>query len=189
MGRIFVSSDLHFGHDKEFIWKARGFNSIEEHDEAIISNFNDTVGKDDTLILLGDCMLGNSDEMIKKFHQLPANIWLVYGNHDTDVRKKLYEASWNVDRILGYAYVLKYDKFQLYLSHYPTLTDNFNDENKFLRQQVINLCGHSHTKDRWADIDKGLIYHCEVDAHDMKPVLLDDIINEFIQKRAEKGNK
>lgn len=186
MGKIFVSSDLHLGHDKEFIWKARGFGSIEEHDEAVIENFNDAVGPDDTLILLGDCMLGNSEVMIKKFHQLPAHMWLIFGNHDSDTRKKLYADSLNVDRILGYADVLRYDKFQFFLCHYPTLTANYDDD-KFLRRQMIDLCGHTHTKDRWADIDKGLIYHCEVDAHDMKPVLLDDIIDEFVQKRAERN--
>ncbi len=183
MGRIYISSDLHLGHDKEFIWKARGFSSIEEHDAAIISSFNEVVQPEDTLILLGDNMLGDNDAGIKKFHQLPAHMWLVYGNHDSDARQALYEQSWNVDRILGYASILKYDGFTFYLSHYPTLTGNFEDEHKYLKQQVINLCGHTHTTDRWSDIDKGLIYHCEVDAHGMKPVLLDDIIDEFIRRR------
>jgi calcineurin-like phosphoesterase family protein len=47
---------------------------------------------------------------------------------------------------------------------------------------VINLCGHTHTTDRWSDFDKGLIYHVDVDAHDMKPTLLDDIIEEIKEK-------
>ena len=37
---IWFTSDLHFCHDKEFLYKPRGFNSIEEHDTAIIQNWN-----------------------------------------------------------------------------------------------------------------------------------------------------
>ena len=43
MGRIFASSDLHFGHDREFLWGPRGFRSSIEHDEAIIANWNSVV--------------------------------------------------------------------------------------------------------------------------------------------------
>lgn len=35
---IYLTSDLHFGHNKEFLYKPRGFNSIEAHDEQIIKN-------------------------------------------------------------------------------------------------------------------------------------------------------
>ena len=61
-----------------------------------------------------------------------------------------------------------------------------NYDEKSLKQKIINLCGHAHTLDRFADFDKGLIYHCEVDAHDNKPVLLDDIIQEI--KTKVRGN-
>ena len=40
MKKIYFSSDLHFSHNKDFIYKARGFTSIEEHDEEIIKRFN-----------------------------------------------------------------------------------------------------------------------------------------------------
>ena len=47
-----------------------------------------------------------------------------------------------------------------------------------LKKQVINLCGHSHTVNHFADMDKdkGYIYHCELDAHNMYPVSIDTII-------------
>lgn len=38
MRRIWVTSDLHIGHNKEFVYKERGFQSIEEHDSALLSN-------------------------------------------------------------------------------------------------------------------------------------------------------
>ena len=35
--QIYVTSDLHFGHDREFIWKARGYNSVDEMNEDYFS--------------------------------------------------------------------------------------------------------------------------------------------------------
>ena len=37
---IFLTSDMHFGHNREFIWKARGYSSIEEMNDTIINNWN-----------------------------------------------------------------------------------------------------------------------------------------------------
>ena len=41
--KIWFTSDPHFGHQKEFLWGPRGFNSSLEHDEAIIQNWNSVV--------------------------------------------------------------------------------------------------------------------------------------------------
>ena len=57
MGNIFLTSDLHFGHNKEFIYKVRGFNSIEEMNEAIIERWNSVVNNDDDVYVLGDFIL------------------------------------------------------------------------------------------------------------------------------------
>ena len=32
----YFTSDLHIGHDKEFIWGSRGFSSLEEHDTEMM---------------------------------------------------------------------------------------------------------------------------------------------------------
>lgn len=45
MRRIWVTSDLHIGHNKEFVYKERGFQSIEEHDSALLSNWNELVSQ------------------------------------------------------------------------------------------------------------------------------------------------
>ena len=62
---VFVTSDFHFCHDKEFIWKTRGYSSVEEMNEIQIEKFNSLVQPDDTVYILGDLMLGNNDEGIK----------------------------------------------------------------------------------------------------------------------------
>ena len=43
MSNIFITSDTHFGHDREFIWGPRGFMNHIDHDNKIIENCNQVV--------------------------------------------------------------------------------------------------------------------------------------------------
>lgn len=47
-------SDLHFGHRNILRFDCRPFSTIEEHDEYLINQWNDTVGADDDVWILGD---------------------------------------------------------------------------------------------------------------------------------------
>lgn len=179
MGEIWLSSDLHFGHNKEFIWKERGFSSIDEMNETIINNFNNIITPNDTLILLGDCVMGPV-ENIDWLKRLNGNITIIRGNHDTDNRIANYNLILHVERIEN-AYYMKYQGYHFYMSHYPALCGNYDDDHN-LHKHMLNLCGHLHTKDKWFDYDKGMIYHVEVDAHDCKPVHIETIINDFKEK-------
>ena len=181
MGNIYFTSDTHFGHDREFIFKERGFNSVEEMNAAIIKNWNSVVQPDDTVYHLGDVMLGDNNTGIECLKQLNGEIHLLFGNHDTSTRQKLYAECPNVC-IDGFATMIKFRGYNFYLSHYPTIVANL-DEGAPLKAKVINLCGHSHIKNRFKDMDKGLIYHVEIDCHNNFPILLDEIlfdINNFI---------
>ena len=183
MKKIYFTSDLHFSHKKDFIYKARGFNSIEEHDEEIIKRFNSIVTPEDDLWILGDLMLGDNDEGIKKIKQLNGNLHIIYGNHDTNARILRYAEELDNAEIHGFATTFKYKKKQFMLSHYPTITSNMEEDGAPIKAKVINLCGHSHTKNRFKDMDKGLIYHVEIDCHNNFPISLDEIlfdINHFI---------
>lgn len=177
---IYITSDTHFMHGKDFLYGPRGFSSAEEMSEAIVSNWNSIVSPDDTVYHLGDVILTDTEKGMEYLKRLNGNIMLIRGNHDSDARMQLYTDLPNVI-YLGYANMLKYKHWLFYLSHYPTLTSNLDDASKPLKARVVNLCGHSHTKNKWADIDQGLIYHVELDAHNNYPVLLDDIIKEFQQ--------
>lgn len=177
MGRLFVTSDLHFGHSKSFMYEPRGFTSVEEHDEIIIQNWNSVVNKDDIVYCLGDIMLNDNIGGMEKLSRLNGIIRLVRGNHDSDVRWVLYGSLSNVEP-LGWAERIKVGKQLFYLSHYPALCANY-DEDKPLRTKVISLCGHSHTKNPFADFDKGLIYHCELDAHNNYPVEITKVITDI----------
>lgn len=175
---IWFCSDWHFSHDKEFVWKARGFNSIAEMNEEIIKRHNSLVAEDDDVYVLGDlCMSGNLAENKHYIQQLNGRIHIVLGNHCTDNRIAMYELCKNVVEICGYATVLKYRKYSFYLSHYPTNTGNYDDDGRGLKGRMINICGHIHAKSEFYDMDNGqMSYHVEMDAHDCYPVSIEEVI-------------
>lgn len=144
---------------------------------AIVENWNEIVNTEDDVYLLGDVMLGNNEYGLTCLKQLKGNIHIVRGNHDTDTRMELYNKCWNVVEITEGQF-LKYNGYHFYLSHYPCITDNY-DSHKPLKTRMINLCGHSHTINPFTDMDKGLIYHVELDTNNNKPWLLDDIIQKL----------
>ena len=176
---IYFSSDLHFNHNQPFIYEARGFKSIWEMNETIIQNFHSIVTPEDDLYLLGDTFLGDLNEGMKLFNRLPGKIHLIWGNHDTTCRCSAMMDAWNVVGILGFANILKYKKLHFYLSHYPTITNNFDDD-KSLKQKVLSLSGHTHSKEKFNAITGS--YNVAVDAHNCFPVSIDEIIEDFRKK-------
>ena len=178
--KTWFTSDLHLGHDREFIWKPRGFNSVYEMNETIIKNWNSVVNPKDDVYVLGDLMLGDNENGRKLLCKLKGNLHIILGNHDSDVRQEIYDNLYNVVEIT-YVTIVKYNNYKFYLSHYPTITSSY-DENKPLKAKVINLCGHTHTEDKFKDWDKGLIYHVELDAHNNELVNINRIINDIKEK-------
>jgi calcineurin-like phosphoesterase family protein len=187
MSDIWLSSDLHLMHNKPFLYEPRGFTSTEEMCEAIVERWNSVVRDEDFIYNLGDIALSDIDAAIPYLQRLNGHqIWIL-GNHDT-LRKieKILPACPRI-QLLGtemtsYATVIKSGKWSFYLSHYPTLTGNREEWRK-----VANLCGHSHTQDKWTDWDK-MCYHVEMDAHNCYPVNLDQIKEDIRNKRIKQKN-
>jgi len=173
MNDIWLTSDTHFNHDRSFLWQPRGFNSIQEHDEVIIENWNKIVKPNDIVFHLGDVMLGDIEYGMNCFKQLNGHINIIRGNHCTDRRWKEYNTLSNVI-LLGWADVIKSGKWHFYLSHYPTCVGNYEESDP----KFWCLCGHSHTQDMWADVDKKC-YHVELDAHNNMPVNLEQIKDDI----------
>lgn len=184
---IYICSDWHFNHNKPFVYEPRGFSSVDEMNNEIVLRHNTIVNNEDEVYCLGDCCLGgttaleSSKELIER---LNGKIYIITGNHCSNNRINMYKSCHNVIEVFNYVHVIKYHKYIFYLSHFPTLTSNY-DVNEPLRKRIINICGHSHTTNPFADFDKGLIYHAEMDSHNCYPVKLDDIIEEIKTKIKE----
>ena len=80
-------SDLHFGHVNCLAFDNRPFNTIRDHDEYIIKNWNETVGVDDDVYILGDISWYNSTTTTEIFKQLNGRLHLIKGNHDDNLLK------------------------------------------------------------------------------------------------------
>lgn len=153
--------------------------------EAIVRNHNEKVQPDDTIYILGDLMLGqNYEQSLAYLKSLTGNKIFIMGNHDSNKRKELYKAA---GFQLYDALTLEYHGYHFYLSHYPTLTDNYDDCDRPLKTRILSLSGHYHTQDRFVDMRQGIpSYHVELDAHNNYPVSIEEVINDI--KTFQKDN-
>ena len=186
MSEIYFTSDTHFCHNQEFLYGPRGFTNVDDMNEAIIENWNKRVKPNDIVYHLGDTMLNDNIKGIECFKRLNGQIFLIWGNHDTQNRTNaLFEECRH--KMLGgwYAFVIKEGKHSIYLSHYPTLTSNFDE--KHFNQHVISLHGHIHAKKNWMIPTNPFIYHVGVDSHNCTPVHIDEVLSDIRQRWNEIG--
>lgn len=187
MSKIFLTSDWHFLHDREFVWGVRGFHNVHEMNEAIIERHNSVVAPEDEVYVLGDLALGGGGTEVleaaqRLIERLNGRIHVVLGNHDTAKRTEMYQKCKNVVEVCGWATMFGYRGYHFYLSHFPTLTANLEKET--LKQCTINLFGHTHQGSNFHE-DRPYMYHVGQDSHNCYPVLLDDAIEEMKAKVKE----
>jgi calcineurin-like phosphoesterase family protein len=152
-------SDPHFGHDNvlKFEKGYHNFNSIEDHDQAIISNWNMTVQPGDTVFFLGDAAMPRTKLTYLKevFAQLNGSIIWIRGNHDDHTEGPWLNELSQVANILEFTYYK-----EIFIP--DTENTSFPDGNRYLRKLVLfhypifehngkgkgvyHLYGHSHEK-------------------------------------------
>ena len=174
--KIWFTADTHFGHQRAFLWGPRGFDSIQEHDTAIINNWNARVGINDEVYHLGDVMLNDNEHGINCLKQLNGKIHLILGNHDGEERINLYKQCSNIVEIT-YAKELKIGKNYFFLCHYPVIVANYDDQKPWAKH-LINLHGHTHSRDIFYN-NNLYMYNVGLDAHNNKPVELQEIITNI----------
>lgn len=136
MKKYKIVSDTHFGHEK--LCNLRGFNSVEEMNEAIIKRWNKLIDKDDRVIHCGDFSVGCSVEDIEKIiSRLNGKITLVLGNHDT--ANKVKECYIKHFKCVSSLYLNPY-----YFTHEPVHIECLNESET--RTPTINVHGHLHHK-------------------------------------------
>ena len=186
MSKIWLTSDWHFNHSRAFIYEPRGFQSVEEMNEATVERHNSLVAPGDEVYVLGDLCLGGGEADIAQknkelIERMNGNLHIILGNHDTPARIKMYATCKNVIDI-KYADMIHYSGYHFYLSHFPTLTGNLEKES--LKQCTCNLFGHTHQCNNFFE-DRPYMYHVGTDSHNCYPVLLDDAIEEMKNKVEE----
>lgn len=141
---VFFTSDLHIGHYNAIKFDKRPFKSVEEMDAEIIRRWNNKVGPEDTVYILGDIVWkARNDDAPKILKQLNGHKILIKGNHDQFLRNP--EARKCFDDIRDYydtPVTLKDGTTRrCVLSHY--FIPMYNGH----RYGAIHLHGHSHVGD------------------------------------------
>lgn len=183
---LFFTSDTHFNHKAIIGFCNRPWRSIEEHDQALIKNWNSVVSPDDTVFHLGDFVFGGFPKWKEIVEQLNGHIYLIRGNHDdkqmTAGIQTLFEDCLYQARIL-------IDGRTVYLNHFPFLCFGHGDPKIYKDSYSIQLFGHIHSgpNSTSADISRSSIlyptqYDVGVDNNNYCPISWKEV-NEKVQKQ------
>ena len=115
--RLFFTADTHWGHRNIIKYCQRPFSCIEEMDDALITNWNRVVGKDDIIFHLGDFAMGGSAEWSRLLQKLNGKIYLILGNHDM----KTIGAGFSRLEGVAMQMLINVKGQKIYLNHYPFL--------------------------------------------------------------------
>jgi len=176
---IYFTSDLHFCHDRAFMFEPRGFTNIDDHDKTIIENWNKTITDEDEVYVLGDLMLNDNEKGMSYLRQLKGKLHIILGNHDTPRRAALYATLPNVVEVVHAAQIIYKGKI-FYLSHYPTIT-SAGEAQKDPGKIVYSLFGHTHQQTNFYN-DSYFIYHVGLDSHNNYPVSIEQVIEDCHNK-------
>lgn len=192
MAKTYITSDLHFCH-KNIIqyspWSRGHYNSVNEMNEAIVSNINQVVTDDDTLIIAGDICFGGHDETTEFLKRINGYKKLVWGNHDKKYRnstpfhsqKMLMGVVWEGD-YLEFDHKFQEKKYKIVVNHFPFLTWDRSHHGS------INLHGHCHSHHNHRNLQGMNVRQLDVglDGNFMMPHDMDDICSEMSRRSIQK---
>ena len=159
-GRIFFTSDTHFGSSRAMTLSRRPFVSASEMDAALILNWNNKVASDDVVYHLGDF----GDLNIRPY--LHGKIHLILGNYETDALKENPALQSELEKcfvsVLPHTTLNLKDNKAVYLTHKPSEC----------KKDMFNLFGHIHGLRKVSQ--NGL--NVGVDANHFAPLSEDDVL-------------
>lgn len=170
---IYYTSDLHLGSNNIIKYEYRPFPNRDVMDEALIANWNQTVQPDDHIYILGDFCFRGATKAIAYLERLVGHKHLLAGNHDAF----LQQDSWG-DYLISVTHVethgayctIKDGEHQVVLCHYPILHWEGRE------QGSLHLYGHVHSY-RDTSMMYANSYHVGTDAHNYRPVTLQELLS------------
>lgn len=181
MHKIFITSDLHFYHKNILKYENRPWKTVDEMNQALITNWNVIVDKDDIVYILGDFAFASWTKIKGILKQLNGDKILVRGNHDHNWSDK-DEALKYFCKIVDYE-ELTYRGYNFVMFHHPIACWNG------MERGSIHLYGHIHSSSH--NLPEGFnrkqSYNVSVDTNHYKPVSLDWIID--IKEKAKHPEK
>lgn len=173
-------ADLHFGHENMIRMDGRPFESVSEMDEALVHRWNEVVGDDDEVYVLGDFCYKSSKDPSEYLKRLKGRKRLIVGNHDGRLVKNRRAAAFfeSIDELL----TINDGNRQVVLCHYPIA------EWAGYFRGAYHVYGHVHNNfhnDYWKFMktqERALNAGCMVNGY--APATLEELIrnNERIRK-------
>jgi calcineurin-like phosphoesterase family protein len=143
----------------------------------MVANINNSVGKDDWLIHLGDWSFGGI-ESISQFRSLIKcdNIILILGNHDHHIQNDKNDLKKLFTHVAHYEELKVYqgkEKWDFVLCHYPIVSWNG------MRKGAFMLHGHQHLKGdaRFGEGRRMDIGLCGTEKTGFRPYHIKEVIN------------
>ena len=177
--KVWVTSDNHFGHNNILSYENRvdklKVSTVEEHDQELIKRWNEVVGKDDLVLILGDFSFKKAKDTEKLLKLLNGDKVLVRGNHDIFLDDKKFDKTL-FKAIYDYKET-KYKGHEIALMHYPI--QDFKHMNREINPAVL-LFGHIHTFK--IEIPKHS-FNVGVDVNNYYPVDIDKAIEKALMNK------
>ena len=184
--RVYFTSDTHFNHTNILKYCQRPFRNVDEMNEQMIANWNETVGEDDVVFHLGDFCLGGAAEWTKILDRLNGKIYLIMGNHDL---KNIRQGFMGRFEHVAMQMHIEIGKRRIYLNHYPFLC--FEGGYK----DVWQLFGHVHSRKANTGVDAGRLqylyatkYDVVLDNNDLRPVSYEQVRRIILKQVEQRTN-
>ena len=169
---VYYTADLHIGHANIIKMCSRPFSDIEEMNEVLIYNWNDSVTNADTVYIVGDLFFRNAVSAGKYLDRLKGRKHLIIGNHDktwmqnTDVGKYFESVS--------HMEVINDGKRKITLCHYPLMTwDAMNRTGCMIHGHIHN----NRNGDYWPLLQKqDNALNAGVDVNAFRPVTFEELV-------------
>jgi len=140
---IWFTADHHFGHNNIIKFCNRPFDSIEEMNQTLITNWNSVITHRDDVYVLGDVVLGDIKTLQSYLSRLLGNIYIIPGGHDKWMREPLPEIeSYGID-LLCPLVTITIEKQPIVLCHYAMRVWDRSHYGS------LHFYGHSHGGLSW----------------------------------------
>lgn len=177
MSSIYFWSDMHLG--DQSVADLRGYDSLADHDEAVLEAWSSTIRERDIVYFLGDLSIHDVPRSLDKVSKLAGRKRIVWGNHDPAHPMFTRSHRWHprfmevfeTGDSVGF---LKIDKVPTMLSHFPY----FGDHSEWDRHEQYRLRHnpgpliHGHVHHLW-ETNRNQ-FNVGVDVRN-KPVSIDEV--------------
>lgn len=142
---IYYISDLHIGYKNAIRFDERPFADIDEMEREIVRRWNEKVGADDDVYILGDVFYRYKGSRADFLKRLGGRLHLIVGNHDFEILKN--EAALGCFESVDKLRQIVDDGRRVVMCHYPIISWNMKHFGAY------HVYGHVH-----ANINEGTIF-------------------------------